>query len=553
MQLAGLIQMAAPSMKIVSLMLFGIIWQLIDSIRIDKFSSHLEITEKGILDGVMDDIVKLASNVSNLHRVHAFPGEDGRLRKLYFGTDDVCGASMLSKCPLNCDEPEDGPTWRPYIDELVEKLSANLREERGFGVELEFMSAPYYHRRNYVQVKRSDLNDCMDNKFRAAGIDQSNGSSELGYTQCESHLNCTMNQYCQFAEINGKQVQGCGLRRKCTPDQSIDGQCFLLPKHWTWERDGSIKGMSKSTSQRLEPGNCKNTYSNTERFLAFELVSPVIHGTGGIKSAAEALAALHFMGVEAGPTASLHMHVNAGGVDDHGSPVPGSYLDGVAIHNIWTHYARFQFVIFEMLQDSRIMNKYALPLIFDSHPIVAVSLKNKKIHAEVLSSDTVFGTATKQSLHVFGQLHRWVLSNDTSGSSHRRCETIFDGHECRVRYSEWRYAQLNLISLAKHNTLEFRAFPATSDPERAIQWVTFVLRFVEVFRHRADFAPKTNVLLDDLSKDDVEQSIKYSLEELKEAQLAATWTDLERELDMDLSYWKARDWLKRNPTCEPTE
>merc|ERR1719247_2733162 len=78
---------------------------------------------------------------------------------------------------------------------------------------------------------------------------------------------------------------------------------------------------------------------------------------------------LDTLGVEAGPSAGMHVHINVLN-EGYGDGEGREALSPRQIANVWAHYARFQVVIDEFLIDSRIQNQYAKPLLFQRQYLV---------------------------------------------------------------------------------------------------------------------------------------------------------------------------------------
>merc|ERR1719382_269330 len=57
----------------------------------------------------------------------------------------------------------------------------------------------------------------------------------------------------------------------------------------------------------------------------------------------------------------------------------------------------------------------------------------------------------------------------------------YSSSPCNKSYPSQRYFQLNLVSLVRHGTLEFRAHSATYSGERVARWVPFVTAFTDRF------------------------------------------------------------------------
>jgi len=276
---------------------------------------------------------------------------------------------------------------------------------------------------------------------------------------------------------------------------------------------------------------------------AFEIISPVLSGLPGLKSVAEVMTALKSLGIQAGPSAGIHVHVNVGKTDvDLFAGKRGSNLAAKQILNVWAHYARFQLVINEMLQDSRIGNRYAHPLLFSDHRTV-----NRAGHSQ--DGWLPFSEDFQRNKYDVAKAVRQTYANLQSYAtkySYRRgtafCSSIMPEamgggaftRVCAQRYPKARYFQLNLVPLDRLGTIEFRAFPASNDPERVLRWVLFVLKFVEHY------------------KDD-DRFVGAPVDVLETAQLDASMDDLEAELSMDLQFFRERPWLNGTACRSRTE
>lgn len=242
---------------------------------------------------------------------------------------------------------------------------------------------------------------------------------------------------------------------------SIGGvkRCFYqadasLPKRnrpkWNWESDGSVKPLTGSEASSL------GASSGETSGVSFEVTSPappnVLSGSTGFRAAIDVLMVLRSMGIQAGPTCGLHVHVNVRG------RAKGSKLTRKQIAYVWAAYARYQFSIHEMLSPSRVPTRYARSLFLNGG----------------------------ENRNIFEQLHKWVRGGSAnSGKSDKEfCNYVLGGgrsRPCEQRRPNVRYSQVNLVPVSKYGTIEFRGHSATYDTERVMRWVSFLVGFVERF------------------------------------------------------------------------
>merc|ERR1719161_283966 len=90
----------------------------------------------------------------------------------------------------------------------------------------------------------------------------------------------------------------------------------------------------------------------------FELVSPgpphVLAGHRGFRSVAETFTVLRQMGIQAGPSSGMHVHVNVAS-----TKAPGSTLSFKQVAYVWAAYVKYQLVLDEFLSPGRHGNHYA--------------------------------------------------------------------------------------------------------------------------------------------------------------------------------------------------
>jgi len=283
------------------------------------------------------------------------------------------------------------------------------------------------------------------------------------------------------------------------------------------------------------------------RGVAFEVTSPgppnVLSGIDGFKAAVDMLTTLKSMGIQAGPSQGMHVHVNVRG------NAPGSRLSRRQIAYVWIAYARWQHAINEMLSPSRVPSKYADGLFLGR------------------CSAITFGDFTKdqcgRTRRIFEHLHTWLERG--SAWDHRDdgefCNYILgmpgDHRPCDKRFPKVRYQQINLVPIKKFGTIEFRGHSATYDAERVMRWVQFVVAFVERFGKAGGATTGMKGFFDSTASADYnklqtaqqQSTSKSLLLQLKSGCLAQArkW----RSPDF-LSYYGDRRWETRDRQCSPS-
>lgn len=484
---------------------------------------------------------------ADLHREYVVQSEGHSANAVYLKTSAMCGVGLFTKDELNCSAVNVTEV-QPFLKLLPEKPIV-----RGFGVELELVAhskmshgvvAEHMSRmRNQMAAStRTIVADVVLPDHGAALLPfvrrcfgmKVNPSKEL---KCDKHEDCPLNGYCRQAhETPWKKhkVAYCKKRKRCQPSKSVDGHCPVSTSSWKWTSDPSVKPLTPA--QMMEAGEVSNQVDG----VPFELISPILSGMSGLRSTAEVMVALKELGIQAGPSSGMHVHVNAGKPwNGDAKASMGSHLSAKQILNVWAHYARFQLVINEMLQDSRIGNSYAFPLLFTTHSTVTRK-RGARGNLGFAEEQYKFSQAAQAVRQIYSNLQSYVRaeeSMDPSGEAALRNQSYCDAilrdvyrSTCRQRYPRARYFQVNLATLNRLGTLEFRGFPATTDPERALRWILFVLRFVEHFKDDSRFVGK-------------------EAEVLELAQLEASHEDLQGELKTNLTFFRDRSWLS-GPACE---
>lgn len=282
--------------------------------------------------------------------------------------------------------------------------------------------------------------------------------------------------------------------------------------------------------------------SEETKGVGFELVSPVLSGETGLRSALEALALLKHMGLQAGPSSGLHMHVNALG------EAPGEKLSLRGVAHIWAAWAKYQFVIDEMLSSSRLDNAWArrffiqeeCPPVFGGNSSTPLTKCNENPCPCVQS--------------MFAQMHATLKRRDLESLPRRTfCNLVLQRPDlnlpCDEKYPHQRYFGLNLVPLYEYGTLEFRVHSATYDAERIARWAQFLIAFVERFGNPTHGDASMQTFFDG-------ENWREDFEALGRAQRSATMADLFEELGdmvdgMTKQYYESREWEIGDPACSP--
>eukprot|EP00930_Biecheleria_cincta_P099532 TRINITY_DN9115_c1_g1_i1.p1 TRINITY_DN9115_c1_g1~~TRINITY_DN9115_c1_g1_i1.p1 ORF type:complete len:652 (-),score=103.99 TRINITY_DN9115_c1_g1_i1:74-1939(-) len=480
---------------------------------------------------------------ADLHKEYVVQSEGHSANAVYLKTSGMCGVGLFTKDELDCSAVA-STELQPFLKLLPEQPAV-----RGFGVELELVA--------HSKMSHSVLAEQMSrisNQMAASPNAQFAAQTLLPFVKrcfgmkvnpskepkCDKHENCSLNGYCRQAHSTtwkSHKEAYCKKRKRCHPSKSVDGHCPVSTSSWTWTSDPSVKPLT--LVQMLEAGEVSNHAGG----IPFELISPVLSGMRGLRSTVEVMVALRELGIQAGPSSGMHVHVNAGKPwNGDAKASMGSHLSAKQILNVWAHYARFQLVINEMLQDSRIGNSYAYPLLFTTHSTVTRN-RGGRGNLSFAESQYKFSQAAQAVRQIYANLQAYVQAEggrDPLGKPVLRNQSFCDAalqdvyrgtqNPCSRRYPRARYFQVNLAPLNRLGTLEFRGFPATNDPERALRWILFVLRFVEHFKDDSRFVGK-------------------DAEVLEFAQLEASHEDLETELNTDLAFFRERSWIT-GPACE---
>jgi hypothetical protein len=495
----------------------------------------------------------------------------GAATALYIRTGPLCGAELFSEQGnqnLDCDELPFSPLTAAYDPVPMFARGLDL-PRRAFGVELELLTR---EPKGYGPLRREDplgcnmgaaayvsgecnrirLKACVDKKTRYRGRTLS----------CNGHTECPIAHYCRKPQPsrlsklrnllwNGRAKtdvesgeNSCKPRADCDADKSVDGTCPVPLDSWLWTNDISVKRLPEAIAREI--GGTYYEQWKKQSYVGVEIISPPLDGPPGFKSVSEMLWTLEDMGVEAGPSMGMHVHINVG-KPGSGSKYAGSPLSPAQIANVWAHYARFQLVLDEFLIDSRVQNKYTKGLLLQAQFVLdawnARDGKPQSAEAAATMEEQLASAAALKT--VFQNMHRFLHSKEPMPPE-EFCDAIWGYSEsyenrssinyrpCSRRYPKERYYQLNLVALLRLGTIEFRGFPATRNKERALRWVYFLLRFVETYKDDDRF---------------FRGAVGEDLDRLAEAQASpeTTLDVLEREIGADLSYFRERTWLRGLP------
>lgn len=308
-----------------------------------------------------------------------------------------------------------------------------------------------------------------------------------------------------------------------------------LTPRWEWVYDSSVHPLTPDEAASI------NASKDETKGVGFEITAPVppnvLARSDGLRSIVEILAVSRHMGVQVGPSSSVHIHVNVMHPE-----VTGDALSPKQIAYVWAAYAKYQLVIDELLSPSRPGNHYASRLFLADCKVKTRSGKCSFDQCGCLR-------------RFFNQMHKYSKEKskaDAHGYNAATdfCNTVLAVPEaerpCEQRHPHQRYFQLNLASLQRHGTIEFRAHSASADAERILRYAQFILAFVEYFgngkgkKEIADFFSSSSADTDFLK--------------LVSAQRKASHKELFSKLSgmMDegsADYFSQRLWEKDDPAC----
>jgi len=417
-----------------------------------------------------------------------------------------------------------------------------------------------FYREYLVQTQDSDGKKCIQPLFTKKGDSHLCGvglyssslwsCSRVATIKAEAELRRLKNLYPTSNRAFGLLFEF--VARKYAKNIANIKQCFSwasrnLPKRnltkWNWAQDASVKPLTPQEARSL------GASSDESRGVGFTISSPdqlssALSGIDGFKSVVDMLTVLKNMGIQAIPTQSMYVHVNLRG---DGS---GRKFSRRQVAYVWAAYAKWQFAINEMLSASQVPNRYAQSLF----------LGNCKA---ITRGDSTRNTCGR-TRRIFERLHQWLKKGKLmdSKSDKEFCNYILnmpdDRNPCNKPFPKVGYQQVNLASVSKFGTIEFRAHSATYDAERVMRWIQFLIGFVERFGKAGGTATGM--------KEFFSSTAAVDYKRLQGAQQSATFKDLFIQLQRGrpgqarkwrsedfLTYYGHRKWEKRSDThCFPT-
>lgn len=338
-----------------------------------------------------------------------------------------------------------------------------------------------FYREYLVQTQDSDGKQCIQPLFTKKGDSHLCGvglysslwsCSRVATSKVEAELRRLRNLYptsnrafgLEFEFVARKYAQSIAGVKRCFSQASRNLPGRNRDK-WNWTQDASVKPLTLGEARSL------GASSDESRGVGFTISSPdrpnELSGIDGFKSVVDTLTVLKNMGIQAGPTQGMYVHVNLRG------DASGRKFSRRQIAYVWAAYAKWQFAINEMLSPSQVPNRFAQSLF----------LGNCKAITR--------GDSTKNSCgrtrRIFERLHHWLKKGKLmdSKSDKEFCNYILnmpdDRTPCDRPYPKVRHQQVNLASISKFGTMEFRAHSATYDAERVMRWIQFLIGFVERF------------------------------------------------------------------------
>lgn len=231
------------------------------------------------------------------------------------GDGKLCSVGSFTTPRLNC-------AAGAFDLDALETLSGLApKSERGFGLEFEFVARP-------VTKQLIDETYAM---FTESG-----------------HSHQTIVEHLRRPAGKVQALNMCALGVIASlPEEDAE-----LLQHWNWETDSSVHPLTEREVNALGLG------ADETAGTPFEVTAPgpphVLSGASGFRSSMLMMEALKIMGIQAGPSQGMHVHVNV--LSDR---APGAKLTTTQVAHVWAAYAKYQLVIDEFLSPSRPGNNYA--------------------------------------------------------------------------------------------------------------------------------------------------------------------------------------------------
>lgn len=331
-------------------------------------------------------------------------------------------------------------------------------------------------RQHYQKVSEAYFFPALNSCFKKViGADVKQGK------RCISPRTCGFSGFCATTK-NRHRLRGnageCHAREECIEDAASVACPKELTK-WPWMFDSSVMPMTEGDT--ADAGEWDG--------VPVEIVAPgpkppnhfPLRGATGLRNIGETMASLRWMGLQMGPSTGMHVHVNIKSVAAGGD----CCLHDKQVARIWTAFAKYQFVIDELMTSARVTNAYAVGLLLGDARVAAIFanvhdffnrnfLMNNTDGTPNFCNSALGVTRDPQTLKKTGLEGAWAPSQKGTSSA---------GKVCEVKGVEERYTALNLHSLKTHGTIEFRQHAGTHDVERVLRWVQFVVAFVNAYRN----------------------------------------------------------------------
>jgi len=430
----------------------------------------------------------------------------------------MCGVGLFTKRTRTCSEfPSSKVAGRKDV-------SLSPHSDRAFGVEFEFV-AQGVSRHAALRDAVKELQTCAER----TSVSKS----------CSRTSECSVYDFCHHGRCQNRTRCSERAGIKCPPSMS-----------WNFITDGSVKPLT--AEQAHQAGASSSETSGTP----FEIVSPPLSGQSGWQSMTEVLGLVRHVGVQAGPSSGIHIHVNV--IGDPPGVNSGPKLSLRGIINVWAAYAKYQHVINDMLSPGRQDNHYSKSLYLGDCDVGTTPPEGQ--------DRTWYSTYPHKFVRrIFKNMfayRRKLASNSprTHDAAKDMCNAILsvpgDPTPCKSRYPWQRYFQVNLVPLSKYGTMEFRGHSATYDQERVARWIQFLIAFVDYYGTSGSPAPGRS---SSPGADEMNEYFKGSWEEgfrklARDQQLVKgedLWSKLDNKIDgSSRAFFQQRVWEQSDKICE---
>mmetsp|Transcript_85148 Transcript_85148/g.150626 ORF Transcript_85148/g.150626 Transcript_85148/m.150626 type:complete len:569 (+) Transcript_85148:115-1821(+) len=457
---------------------------------------------------------------------------DGCKNPLFVWKSALCGAGLFTQPQRSCG-------FLPTKNIAgIRDLHLVPKSDRAFGVEFEFVARGGKTWEYWSQLegdqKKQELQAGVEGVRQCA---ESTNASAAASVSCSDDSDCSVYDWCSYY---GK----CISRRHC------DGRKCPPAMDWNFITDASVKPLTEEQARQAGAPDLSSEIEGTP----FELVSPPISGQSGWQSTTEALGLLRHLGVQAGPSSGLHVHVNVVG------NASGAKLSTRGITNIWAAYAKYQNVINDMLSPGRQDNAYSKSLYLgDCHVTEGPPVKNKTTWNKTTIKQFYSSYPYKFNKRLFRKMFEYRANlGKFSPKDHTKAQEMCNQllrvggdypEPCKRRYPWQRYYQVNLIPLFKYGTVEFRGHSATYDQERIARWIQFLIAFVEHYGSPKGAAEMNQYF----SGGKWQRGFLRLAEDQQTATAEAMWDNLGEGVDRrSKRFFMGRTWEHGNSICERT-